>query len=285
MIYYYSLGFDMSLTPDSTFSLSVQRQGVSETITVTAADIITKMGAYKCFNYGILGSTIYYHKPSVPLSTMTASGWASSHTFVMALAAAMLDETTEASWATYLDFSLGTDGKLTISSHNGTQQFYIIVNNTATQWILGHAAGDNGTLTTSRKGTWAMKYCIVPYIPYPNNDSGIYEAESMASVAIPSSGALPYGYSRGYCPLYHDWKHVGEPSGNIYGYTSATYPFGWDFFFAHCHKGYPFFLYDNITNLEVYYLRPDCKFEPKKTLIDDATNWEIELRTIYAGYV
>jgi len=286
MIYFYSLGFDLAAAPNSSFSLSVQRVATGAAVTVTAADVWAVLGAGKSFPVGVL-HTLYYRNPTTPLSTITISSatWAASNTFIQALNTATYTKTQAASWETYLVFTLGTNGKLTISAANGSTQFYILPNNAATQWILGHNIALGTTGTVSRAGSWAMKYCIVPTIQYPSDDSGIYEDSKIASLAVPCSGALPYGYSRGYCSASHDWKHRGEPKSSIYGYSSTSYPFGFDFMYQHCRIGYPFVVYNDVGSYPVYFLKPESSFHPNRMWGDDDTAWDVSIRAQYIGHL
>lgn len=268
----------MTEAPFSSFSLTFQTAGKSN-VTVIADDIITQLAANKCLTVGELNSFTSHN----PLQTadITYSLW-SNKSFIYALSQATEVETIAASWGFHIDFSISsTTGKLTIASSNGTS-IYIVVNNDSTEKILGHLQSLNATSTTSREGTYKMQYIIVPTNLYYSKDSGLYETENSASLAIPASGAEPYGMSRGMIHYRHDWSHVGEPKANVIDSETAT---GFRFMFAWLKRGYPFMLYGGVGNNPVGYLVPESEFKPKRMFDDDDTLWEVKLETIELGYV
>ena len=281
----YDLGWDINVAPNSDFSVTFKRNGVTETVAIDADDIITELGTdVKCLN-GIPINVIYPYNPITPEDELTLTDW-SDTSFVDALAAAALTATTAAGWPTYLNFTIASNGKLTIAANDGTTSFRVYPQNYITQWILGHGISYATTYSASHEGQHNMIYSWAPTLGYRANDSGIYCSEEAGSLAMPASGAQPFGIKRGVTPSYWDFSHRAEPYNRIYGdkvVDTYTQPFGWNTMFAHCSKGYPFVALADVEPYHIYWLRSN-RCNPKKMFGDFNDLWEIPFQTYYWGY-
>jgi len=285
-VYYYSMGHDITVAPNSSFSLSVQRVATGAAVNITGAEISTHLGTNKKIFVSHKLNDVKLWNTTTPGTTMDPAGWNTTHSFLDALQDALKEKTDAAGWGTYIDFvvSLTTSAKLTIRPHDLSTNIYIQVQNADTQWILGHSTTYNATATTGREGLYYMKYLVPPAIQYISDVKGPYDAESISSIATPSSGIFPYGLSRGYCEQWFDFSQVGEPKNRIRDYLSTSYPFGFGFLFEHCRQGYPFIVYGWDTYSPICFLR-DGQYEPKRMFADYDDLWRVDFKTIYAGQI
>jgi hypothetical protein len=277
----YLPGFDMSVYPNTSFSLIVQGISPAQTqVTVTAADIYTALGSKKCFMFNAI-DTIYPHMPSGYQETFDYSDAWSSIGFLEALHDALKLKTDAASWPTHINFTWGYNGRLTASSDNGTQTFSLVYSTIDTALMLDIAA----TAVTTATGPYQAKYCVPVDIDYIADSSGLYQSERISSVAVPASGAEPFGMSRGFSSTYHDFTQRGEIKSTMYGETTSACYFGLDFLFDHCRRGYPFIVYTGSAQNGVYFFRSDAVFKPKMMFDNFDDFWEVDFKTIYLGYV
>lgn len=286
MIYRYEVGFDINVYPENTFSLTLQRQGVTESVVVDATDIAAELGAnLKCLN-GTIARYIYTYTPQTPSYYVTMTDWSDS-SFVTALQAAMAVQTAAAGWTTTVTCSQSaTTGKLTCATADGTTSFRINPGNEVTQYMLGHRISDGSAYAVSHTGYYCMQYTLVPSESYTSKDSGLYCQESISSIAAPCSNGSPYGVSRGAYWMLRDWSHVGESNADInadINGVTVTKPFGWSALFAQCARGNPFVMVTNESKNHIFWMR-DTAFQPKRMWEDCDDYWEISIKTFYHGY-
>jgi hypothetical protein len=275
--YFYEVGFDLSVTPNDTFSITLSTAGKAD-ITVTSADITTTATKAKVFhNFQINSIT----SPSLNGSS-SCPDWGTS-SFASALQTTLRAKATSASWVNPANIlvTLATTGFYTVAY--STANFGMDFTGGVSQYFLGFAAASYSGQKTYT-GTVYPYYLLVPTLDCISLVSDRYEPNNSSSLAMPDSGVEPFGITRSVNPIYYDWTQQFEPRSKIF-YNEIVLPniFPFETLITHCRTIWPFILYTDTKSL-VCYLRPEsANFKPIRTHPDFDDYWHIPFKTLLIG--